>query len=84
MKVRFPTVLTRGFLFSALSASCQLKQLKEAVRVAKFANKEYKKASGTRVLVQQCKISFIHARRRLLITSAILQLCESSIKFLSA
>ena len=23
MKVRFPTVLTRGFLFSALSASCQ-------------------------------------------------------------
>ena len=23
MKVRFPTVATRGFLFSALSASCQ-------------------------------------------------------------
>ena len=34
------TVSTRGFLFAALSAYRRQKKIKEAVRVAKFANKE--------------------------------------------
>ena len=53
MKVTIPTVLTRGLLFLPSERSPSVlrvdKKIKQAVRIAKFAKKEQKKASGTRV-----------------------------------
>ena len=48
-KVRIPTVLTRGFLFSALGALCQFKKNKRSGSHRKICQERIKNASGTRV-----------------------------------
>ena len=60
MKVRFPTVATRGFLFSALSASCQEEKYIRSGSRRKICQQRIKESlwdQGSSHLLSQMKVS---------------------------